>query len=98
MTFDWLKEEWADEVDFVIWTGDSARHDIDRALPRTPKEIFESNQLMVNKMRDTFGKDVPVVPSLGNNDIWPHNVLAPGPNTVTSEFSKCVIANVYTDV
>jgi endopolyphosphatase len=25
MTFDWLKKEWADEVDFVIWTGDNAR-------------------------------------------------------------------------
>ena len=24
-TFDWLKKEWADEVDFVIWTGDNAR-------------------------------------------------------------------------
>lgn len=25
MTFDWLKKEWADEVDFVVWTGDNAR-------------------------------------------------------------------------
>jgi hypothetical protein len=25
MTFDWIKKEWADEVDFVIWTGDNAR-------------------------------------------------------------------------
>jgi hypothetical protein len=25
MTFDWLKREWADEVDFVVWTGDNAR-------------------------------------------------------------------------
>lgn len=25
LTFDWLKKEWIDEVDFVIWTGDSAR-------------------------------------------------------------------------
>jgi len=24
-TFDWLKKEWADEVDFVVWTGDNAR-------------------------------------------------------------------------
>ena len=26
MTFDWLKKEWADEVDFVVWTGDNARY------------------------------------------------------------------------
>lgn len=25
MTFDWMKKEWADEVDFVVWTGDNAR-------------------------------------------------------------------------
>lgn len=25
LTFDWLKKEWVDEIDFVIWTGDSAR-------------------------------------------------------------------------
>ncbi len=25
VTFDWLKKEWADEIDFVIWTGDNAR-------------------------------------------------------------------------
>jgi endopolyphosphatase len=25
MTFDWIKKEWAEEVDFVIWTGDNAR-------------------------------------------------------------------------
>jgi endopolyphosphatase len=24
-TFDWLKKEWAEEVDFVVWTGDNAR-------------------------------------------------------------------------
>lgn len=24
-TFDWLKKEWAHEVDFVVWTGDNAR-------------------------------------------------------------------------
>lgn len=25
LTFDWLKKEWVDEIDFVVWTGDSAR-------------------------------------------------------------------------
>ncbi|KAK4685787.1 endopolyphosphatase, partial [Tremellales sp. Uapishka_1] len=86
LTFEWLKKEWAEEVDFVVWTGDNARHDIDRSTPRTPKEIFELNRMMVDKMVDTFGKEVVIVPSIGNNDIYPHNVLAPGPNHITSEF------------
>lgn len=102
MTFDWLKKEWANEVDFVIWTGDNARsalrlwllvnaskadslrHDIDRSLPRTPREITALNEFMANKMLDTFGPEVVIVPSLGNNDIYPHNVMGPGPSGLTS--------------
>ncbi|KAL7410416.1 Metallo-dependent phosphatase-like protein [Mrakia frigida] len=87
LTFDWLEKEWADKVDFVIWTGDNARHDIDRTYPRTPQEIYNLNRMMSSKMYDIFkSKGVPVVPSLGNNDIWPHNILYPGPNAITNEF------------
>ena len=32
VTFNWLKKEWADEVDFVVWTGDNARSVIPHAL------------------------------------------------------------------
>ncbi|WVF68665.1 hypothetical protein IAT40_003436 [Kwoniella sp. CBS 6097] len=88
LTFDWLKKEWADEIDFIVWTGDNARHDIDRELPRSPREIFDLNRMMVGKMVDTFGTDIPIVPSIGNNDIWPHNVLAAGPNHITEEFLR----------
>ncbi|OCF37058.1 endopolyphosphatase [Kwoniella heveanensis BCC8398] len=88
LTFDWLKKEWADEIDFIVWTGDNARHDIDRELPRSPREIFDLNRMMVGKMLDTFGTDIPIVPSIGNNDIWPHNVLAAGPNHITEEFLR----------
>jgi len=88
LTFAYLKKEWADKVDFVIWTGDSARHDIDRQVPRTPKEIYELNRMMVSKMEDTFGKDVVIVPSVGNNDVYPHNVFAPGPSSITEEYLR----------
>lgn len=113
MTFDWIKKEWADEIDFVIWTGDNARsaatiancrrtqliryrHDIDRSLPRTPQEIFELNTMMVDKMLSVIPRDVPIVPSLGNNDIYPHNVLAAGPNRITEHFLGYVAAMVDT--
>lgn len=68
ITLDWLNEEWKDEIDFVVWTGDSARHDIDREIPRTPGEIYELNRMMVRKMRETFGADMPVIPSMG--ELW----------------------------
>jgi endopolyphosphatase len=52
-------------------TGDNARHDIDRDLPRTPKEIYNLNRMVAKKMDDVFGsRGVKIVPSIGNNDIW----------------------------
>lgn len=43
---------------------------------------------MSQKMIDTFGKKLPIVPSLGNNDIWPHNIIQPGPNRITEGFLR----------
>ncbi|KAI0650721.1 Metallo-dependent phosphatase-like protein [Trametes meyenii] len=88
-TLDFLDKEWADEIDFVIWTGDSARHDNDRRRPRTTAEIYELNHAMAKKMEHVFTrKGIPVVPSIGNNDVWPHNIMLPGPNSITAEFTS----------
>lgn len=73
----------------VVWIGLhllTHRHDIDRHKPRSGKEIFDLNKMMANRMLDLFGKKFPVVPNLGNNDIYPHNILDAGPNRVTQEF------------
>ncbi|KAF8429711.1 Metallo-dependent phosphatase-like protein [Tirmania nivea] len=104
-TFDWIKTNIMNPnddsmgIDFVVWTGDSARHDNDIQRPRTEREILSLNELMVEKMYETFGnKDgmddddltndflVPVVPTLGNNDILPHNIFFPGPSILTREY------------
>ncbi|GAW05350.1 vacuolar endopolyphosphatase [Lentinula edodes] len=88
-TLDFLAEHWTEEIDFVIWTGDNARHENDRKIPRTTNEIYELNGSIANRMNEIFTmKGIPVVPSLGNNDIYPHNILAPGPNSITNEFYK----------
>ena len=100
-TFKWIEANVKDSVDFVIWTGDSARHDNDDLIPRTEDEIFELNEYMVQKVLEVFGKSdnvndsdptndlvVPVVPNLGNNDILPHNVLAPGQNRWTKTYAS----------
>jgi len=51
-------------------------HDIDRTYPRTPQEIYNLNRMMSGKMYDIFkSKGIPVVPSLGNNDIWRESSL-----------------------
>ncbi|CUS12432.1 unnamed protein product [Tuber aestivum] len=135
-TFAWIKENLRDEqeadmceiqeIDFVIWTGDSARHDNDVNIPRSDSQIFMLNRRITAGMIDVFGKPdnlgdddptndlvVPIlnltnfgaklasdvifcdfllklvfsIPTLGNNDIFPHNIMTDGPNKITREFS-----------
>lgn len=99
-TFRWIEENLKDKIDFVIWTGDSARHDNDERIPRTDDEIVELNEFMAQKWTSLFGTrksstkpksipqlSVPVVPTLGNNDITPHNIFRAGPNDWTKKFA-----------
>jgi len=70
-------------------TGDNARHDNDDRMPREVDEIYDLNRAVAEKMEHVFlSKGIPVVPSLGNNDIWPHNTLPAGPNSIFDEFSS----------
>ncbi|KAG0356896.1 Endopolyphosphatase [Podila minutissima] len=96
-TFDWIDKHLAPEVDFVVWTGDNARHDSDNTHPRTQDEINTLNQRIAQKFLDTFGdpddptstrRRVPVVPSIGNNDVYPHNIMSAGPNPMLQTFAK----------
>lgn len=102
-TFKWIDENLKDSIDFVIWTGDSARHDNDVAIPRSVKQVTDSNILMVDKFVEVFGEKresrkrnryssndfiIPIVPTWGNNDILPHNIFAPGPNMWTRLYLK----------
>ncbi|KAK0257941.1 Endopolyphosphatase [Friedmanniomyces endolithicus] len=101
-TMAWIEHNLKDKIDFVIWTGDSARHDNDEDIPRNAAQVIGSNEMMVQKMFEAFGKHngdendedpnndytVPIIPSFGNNDILPHNVMAKGPNTWTRTYSR----------
>ncbi|KAL8689038.1 MAG: hypothetical protein Q9218_005196 [Villophora microphyllina] len=99
-TFQWINENLKDSIDFVVWTGDSARHDNDELIPRSEAQVIKLNGILVEKFVEVFGKDdnlndtdptndftIPIVPSFGNNDILPHNIFTPGPNTWTKAFS-----------
>ncbi|CAG8482630.1 11859_t:CDS:2 [Dentiscutata erythropus] len=94
-TFNWLETNWKDKLDFIIWTGDNSRHDNDDNIPRSAKEVFELNRMIATKFLETFTntkglprknkpKFIPIVPSIGNNDIHPNNILLPGPNDILS--------------
>lgn len=83
-TFDWIEANLRHDIDFVVWTGDSARHDSDESIPRSPAQVLGTNRMLATKFAETFtdaeAGAVPVVPNFGNNDILPHNILLPGPN------------------
>lgn len=86
-TFKWIEENLKDRIDFVIWTGDSARHDSDEDIPRSPAQVLGTNRWIADKFFDVFRDpitnlttSIPIVPTFGNNDILPHNILLPGPN------------------
>ncbi|GAB7350960.1 hypothetical protein MBLNU459_g1462t2 [Dothideomycetes sp. NU459] len=98
-TFDWIASELKDSIDFVVWTGDSARHDNDEELPRSTEQVVQLNELLVQKVVEVFGKNdndddddptndliIPVVPTFGNNDILPHNIFERGPNRWTKQY------------
>ncbi|CAI2184747.1 13764_t:CDS:2 [Funneliformis geosporum] len=92
-TFEWLENNWKDQLDFIIWTGDNSRHDNDENFPRTPLEMFQLNRMISEKFLKTFANTnkaknkhaphfIPIVPSIGNNDIFPHNIIEAGPNSM----------------
>ncbi|CAG8257261.1 unnamed protein product [Penicillium olsonii] len=96
-TFRWIEDNLKDEIDFVIWTGDSARHDNDEKAPRTADEILDLNTYLSQKWVDIFTQNraasvprlsVPVIPTFGNNDIMPHNIFDEGPNKWTKRFAE----------
>ncbi|KAI7833972.1 hypothetical protein BX661DRAFT_140347, partial [Kickxella alabastrina] len=90
VTSEYLRQMWADQLDFVIWTGDSGRHDGDAELPRTFDEIIEQNYITAAAMRHAFKQHrIPIVPNIGNNDISPHNELGePGHKRAKKTFKQ----------
>ncbi|RHZ56183.1 hypothetical protein CDV55_103899 [Aspergillus turcosus] len=94
-TFSWIEKNLKGNIDFVLWTGDSARHDNDEKVPRTEDEVVQLNEMLVDKFIDVFGDkrspnglSIPIVPTIGNNDIMPHNIFRAGPNRWTKRFEK----------
>lgn len=94
-TFRWVEKNLKGKIDFVLWTGDSARHDNDERIPRTADEIIDLNELLANRFIDLFedsdtarGLSIPIIPTIGNNDIMPHNIFKEGPNRWTRRFTE----------
>ncbi|KAI5310273.1 Endopolyphosphatase [Ascosphaera atra] len=103
-TFDWIRDHLLDDIDFIVWTGDAARHDNDARVPRSFDEVLELNEVVVRHIREFFTHDntdagdgngegrkhmrVPFVPNIGNNDFMPHNMFPGAPNQWTVAFGR----------
>lgn len=96
-TLQWIDDNLKDKIDFVVWTGDNIRHDNDRNHPRTEGNIFDMNEYVSDSIYQLFKNPdtenprnllVDFIPSLGNNDVYPHNLFAPGPTLQTREMYK----------
>ncbi|KAI8078979.1 Metallo-dependent phosphatase-like protein [Gilbertella persicaria] len=72
-TFDFLKNE-INDIDFIIYTGDTVRHDRDDNLPRTQDEVLDGHKSVMKYFQSAYDtKYVPYVPTIGNNDVFDHN-------------------------
>ena len=95
-TFKWIAENFKDNIDFIVWTGDSARHDSDEKIPRNADEVLETNRWVADKFAEVFSKaddpqnslTIPIIPTFGNNDILPHNILESGPNKWLTSYTS----------
>ncbi|KAJ3299369.1 Endopolyphosphatase [Borealophlyctis nickersoniae] len=75
-TFQWIKDNHAD-VDFVIYTGDSARHDRDTKQPRQSSEVLNEHKIIVDKVLQTFDlTKTKFIPTWGNNDQFKYGEMA----------------------
>ncbi|KAJ3406616.1 Endopolyphosphatase [Chytriomyces hyalinus] len=85
-TFEALKRDFSQgavspSLAFVLWTGDNSRHDRDEELRKQRIEVYEHNAEVVTRFINTFDTaKIPVIPSIGNWDVYPVSLLACSPN------------------
>jgi endopolyphosphatase len=79
------------DADFVVWTGDSPRHNSDPIFHPTTQEIIEQLDWQISEkiFSATYRSDrvVMVYPTIGNNDVYPHDTCYPGPNQVLTNIT-----------
>ncbi|KAI9305400.1 Metallo-dependent phosphatase-like protein [Cunninghamella echinulata] len=72
-SFAFMKNQLQD-IDFIIYTGDTARHDRDDDLPRTDKDVLDEHKMVINYFQKAYDMStIPLVPTIGNNDMFEHN-------------------------
>ncbi|CAI2172336.1 1102_t:CDS:2 [Funneliformis geosporum] len=87
-TFSFLKENFHD-ADFIIYTGDSLRHDRDSKIPFPNDDVISGHKSIVKYVTESLDlSKTKFIPTLGNNDEWEHNQLEGGPNTLFENLTQ----------
>ncbi|KAJ3192211.1 Endopolyphosphatase [Irineochytrium annulatum] len=77
------------DADFIIYTGDTARHDRDKKMPRTNDEVLSAHQTLVDYFAKTFDlAKVTVYPTFGNNDAFGHDAMGPNSTSLISNLTQ----------
>ncbi|KAI9349125.1 Metallo-dependent phosphatase-like protein [Obelidium mucronatum] len=64
------------DVDFILWTGDSSRHDRDNNRRKQRLETYEHNRIAVELYTKYIDVSrAPVIPTIGNWDVFPVSAL-----------------------
>ncbi|KAI8090038.1 Metallo-dependent phosphatase-like protein [Halteromyces radiatus] len=72
-SFQFMKNSLQD-IDFILYTGDTARHDRDKKLPRTGADVLEDHKAVIHLFIKTFDvNSIKLIPTIGNNDGIQHN-------------------------
>ncbi|KAJ3106958.1 Endopolyphosphatase [Phlyctochytrium planicorne] len=77
-TFEFLKSNPnTKNPDFIVYTGDFARHDRDTAQVRTQEDTLSDHTAVIKYFSNTWDlKKIPLFPTIGNNDVFDHNSVA----------------------
>jgi hypothetical protein len=86
-TFKWMADNTPD-MDFILYTGDSARHDRDKKVPRQHSEVLNEHKIVVDKVLSTFDSKVKFIPTFGNNDELDYNKMAPVEDPIISKLTE----------
>ncbi|KAJ3318720.1 Acid sphingomyelinase-like phosphodiesterase 3b, partial [Blyttiomyces sp. JEL0837] len=88
--FDFIKTNDATkDADFVIYTGDTSRHDRDLVRPRTVEMILSDHQTVATYIENAYDLSrTCVFPTIGNNDVFRHDNLSSGDSTLIRNLTK----------
>ena len=80
----WQNKTATDKVDFILWTGDNSRHP-NSARVLNISEDHANIRNITNLLAQAF-PNTPLIPSIGNNDVFPHDNFESGANSSVGNF------------